>query len=301
MTLILETGSGSRLSNSYVLPAYVTAYLTERNRDTENSWSTLSTAQMEAACIAATDYLDSRWGALLKGVRAVTYSAFYAQARLDFSGNPSDSDTITLGEVQYTYVSTLNKFANNEILIGATAADTVANTILAVNGADATVHSEALFANIAASASADPDSTTNVILTARAPGISGNSNTLAKSSATITIGSGFVNGQDGGSQAREFPRAYLYDRSGNPVLGIPEAVKQAASEYAVRAAAAALWFDPTVDATGRLVVEKSEKVGPIEESTRYEEGIGLSALIKPYPAADRLLSAYLRPSGTLTR
>jgi hypothetical protein len=83
-------------------------------------------------------------------------------------------------------------------------------------------------------------------------------------------------------QALEFPRVY----DGDPQM--PVKMKQAVAEYALRALTTVLAPDPTVDATGGKVVEKKEKVGPIEESTRYEEGVSI-ALLKPYPAADMLL------------
>ena len=48
------------------------------------------------------------------------------------------------------------------------------------------------------------------------------------------------------------------------------------------------------------VIFKREKVGPIEEETRYREG-GAIAISKPYPAADRLLRDLLNLSGGLVR
>lgn len=84
-------------------------------------------------------------------------------------------------------------------------------------------------------------------------------------------------------QALEFPRTYDDDTAKMPVK-----MQQAVAEYAVRALTTVLAPDPTTDLTGGRVVEKKEKVGPIEESTRYAEGVSL-ALLKPYPAADMLL------------
>lgn len=304
MTLVLETGAGVRLANSYVLPAFVTTYLTDRGRQTENTWSTLDAALQEAACIAATDYIDTRWGQRFKGTRLMTFADLHAIARIDFAANPAANDTVTLGSQVYTFVSALNEFNDGEVLIAADPNDTVQNLIDAVNGATTnTSFSATLDGNDAAGAERADVSAAAIKFTAIVGGTSGNDITLAESSTNITLTSGFVNGKDGGSQPLEFPRSSLFNQDGIRVTGIPRRLKEAAAEYAVRAAATAteLWQDPVVDSTGRAVVEKMEKVGPIEESTRYEEGAAISQLIKPYPAADRLLQEYITPSGRVSR
>lgn len=76
---------------------------------------------------------------------------------------------------------------------------------------------------------------------------------------------------------------------------VPEAVKRACAEYALRvlgdgAALALLAPDPLTDATGAFVTLKREKLGPLEEETRFSANSPRSSL-KPYPAADRLLKA----------
>ncbi len=304
MTLVLETGAGVRLANSYILPAFVTSYLGDRDRSTENTWSTLTTAQQEAACIAATDYIDTRWGARFKGYRSTSFADLNAIARLNFTANPAPTDSFVLGTQTYTFVAALNEFNDGEIVIGTTTADTVQNTIDAVNGSSSNQnYSQSLDANDSASAELAEGSTVDIKFTALVGGTVGNDITLTQSSTALTIASNFVNGKDGGSQPLEFPRASLFDQDGRRVTGIPRRLKEAAAEYAVRAASTtqSLWRDPEVDASGRTVVEKTEKVGPIEESTRYEEGAALSQLIKPYPAADRLLQDFVSPAGRVVR
>jgi len=59
--------------------------------------------------------------------------------------------------------------------------------------------------------------------------------------------------------------------------------------------------DPTVDATGQIVIGQRTKVGPIETETRYSDSGTLAQLIKPYPAADRLLAGYIIPGGRVIR
>lgn len=300
MPLILETGAGVQNANSYILPAFVTTYLTERGRETENTWSTSTTAQQEAACIAATDYIDSRWGRRFKGVKATRFAGAKAIARVDFTDVPTALDTLTLGDQVYTFVASLSDFANGEVLIGANAAATVVNLIAAINGNTSNENfSRALEANYHAEAAAESGSDVQIRLTARQEGLAGNDITFTESADNTTIFSTFVNGRDEGSQTLEFPRASLFDQDGQRVIGIPVRLKQAAAEYAVRAIGSALYRDPTIDDTGRTVTEKFEKVGPIEERTVYEEGAALSQLIKPYPSADRLLADYVRPSGAV--
>lgn len=138
-------------------------------------------------------------------------------------------------------------------------------------------------------------------MTALISGSSGNDIALAETTTDLDITTAFANGLDAGMQALQFPRSALYDSSGRPVVGVPLGVKQATAEYAVRAHGEALYQDPTIDETGRAVVGKREKVGPIETETTYADGASLSSLIKPYPAADRLLTEYLTPAGGVTR
>ena len=49
MSIIIEDGTGVSGANAYTTAAEVTTYLTARNRETENSWSTSSTAIKEGA------------------------------------------------------------------------------------------------------------------------------------------------------------------------------------------------------------------------------------------------------------
>lgn len=96
-------------------------------------------------------------------------------------------------------------------------------------------------------------------------------------------------------QPLSFPRAGLYDRAGQPVEGIPDNLKRATAEYALRALSAALMPDPTVNATG-VVTGTREKVGPIETETSYS-GFMQNGRLRAYPAADRLLAQYVAGGG----
>jgi len=85
-------------------------------------------------------------------------------------------------------------------------------------------------------------------------------------------------------QALAFPRTYDYLEAPE----MPVKMKQAVAEYALRALTQTLAPDPVVSDTGGQVIEKREKLGPLEEQTRYAEGVA-NAVLRPYPAADMLL------------
>jgi hypothetical protein len=105
-----------------------------------------------------------------------------------------------------------------------------------------------------------------------------------------------VDGQD-----TQFPRKWLYDARGDLTEGLPKLLKDAAAEYAKRAAASPLYVDPETDDSGGQVILKRERVeGAVEEETRFASGINTGQL-KAYPAADRLLREYLDQTGALAR
>ncbi len=304
MTLVVETGSGLRASNSYVSVAFITAYLTELGRETENGWSTSTTPQQEAAAIAGTSYIDNRWGQRLRGTRATFFSGVNARALVNFTGIPIAAETITIGTQVYVWRAALTTLSSDELVIGAdaaTCASTLIDAISKTSAASGVTHSDFLQVNDSAIAALEEGSTTSIILSARFTGISGNDIPLAETSTNFDITTAFVNGLDGSDQALEFPRANLFDDNGNLITGIPLRLKQASAEYSVRARAAALFVDPAVDDTGRAVTGKFEKVGPIEERTDYEEGSGVSNLLRPYTAADQLLLDYLKVAGAVIR
>lgn len=97
-----------------------------------------------------------------------------------------------------------------------------------------------------------------------------------------------------------FPRLYLYDRAGQAVEGIPDKLKKATAEYALRALSGELMPDPTTDASGAMVIGNRQKVGPIETEVTYSASMGVGQL-KPYPAADRLLSEYVSSGAYAVR
>lgn len=288
----VELGAGLRDSEAYCSVAFTTAYLTDRNRATENNWSTLTVAQQEAAIRTATRYIDDRWGIRFKGTKKAAFAGRAARAQVIFSGAPVEDEEMTVGEKSYVFVSTLSEFVENQILIG-TAAVTAGNLADAVNGNTSEGYSALTLPNASVSAQLQDDGV-SVRFTARNSGSEGNDTPLT-TVTNVTLTSAFVGGLDAGSQALEFPRAGLYDQSGRSVVGVPDKLKQATAEYAVRAAVNQLFQDPTTDTSGRAII--SQKVGPLE--VEFAEGADMATLIKPYPAADKLLAEYIGSRGVI--
>jgi hypothetical protein len=98
-------------------------------------------------------------------------------------------------------------------------------------------------------------------------------------------------------QALSFPRLRIFNRSGIEITGIPDKLKKATAEYALRALTASLMPDPVVSDSGFAITSKIETIGPITEETTYQTGGASPRLIKPYPAADRLLAEFISPAG----
>lgn len=105
----------------------------------------------------------------------------------------------------------------------------------------------------------------------------------------------------GREQSTEWPRANAYDADRNYVNGVPEEIKEATADYALRALTADLNPDPTRDPSGGVVISKSEQVGPIAESTTFAAGTYGS--LPRYPAADLKLrrTGLIRSSGDVIR
>lgn len=98
----------------------------------------------------------------------------------------------------------------------------------------------------------------------------------------------FVGERQAVRQRTAWPRLGAVDANDDTRGGVPHEVKEACADYALIAAAGTINPAPTLDATGRVVQKKREKVGPIEEETEYAGG---AAFVMPkYPEADRRLT-----------
>jgi len=294
MALIVETGTGIREANAYTDVAYVTSYLTARNRQNENGWNTATTAAKEAAVIAATDYIDTRFGARFRGVPSFTFTDEKAKATITFNGLPLVGQTLTLGDDVYTFVASLSGAAF-EVIRGANAEAVATNleaAIMAGPGAGVTYGLGTPQSRHAGAARAGAVLT----LTAKAAGAGGNLSVLQGPLANAVIVP-FAGGRDGGIQPLAWPRSSAYDQQGNLIQGIPDRLRQVVAEYAVRAVASVLLPDPAVDPYGGKLYSRAEQVGPIREEARYSRMTGSSDVFVPYPAADRLIRPLLLGSG----
>lgn len=78
-------------------------------------------------------------------------------------------------------------------------------------------------------------------------------------------------------------------------LGVPDDVKKACCEYAIRAKDADLAPDIEQDASGMVVSSKKEKIGPIEEAVTYASTSHSETLMfKRYPSVDTLMFRYVK-------
>lgn len=299
MTMIVETGSGVSGANSYCGLSFSRNYLAARNNVT--AWDAATVAVREAALIEATSYIDLTFGHRFFGVREYQSMTFYAKGFVSLETQPTAADTITVGDQTYTFVSSLT--GADEILIGGDISATLLNIADAINAT-----ASALSSTVGASTVANTDATaalsdagTSVVLTATASGLDGNSiaTTTSNSTAIKIDTSVLTGGRPNGVQPLEFPRDYLYDRSGVVVDGIPEKLMQATVEYASRAITASLLPDPTYDTSGRIITQKMEKVGPIEEETTFLAGA--LTITRKYPFADRMLREYMASGGGVMR
>jgi hypothetical protein len=111
----------------------------------------------------------------------------------------------------------------------------------------------------------------------------------------------FVGTRRNREQTTEWPRSNAWDRDRRLVTGVPEAVKRATCEYALRALATTLNPDPDRDAAGRTVQSKSEQVGSIKTQVEYVTGAALE--LPKYPAADAMLAraGLIRSGNTVAR
>lgn len=97
-------------------------------------------------------------------------------------------------------------------------------------------------------------------------------------------------------QALEFPRELWGD-------AVPVNLKKATFEYAIRALTAPLAPDPTVDASGLLVVSTNKELGPLKKAVQFRTaGYGATPITeRAYPAADKWMREFLRNANRVVR
>ncbi len=106
------------------------------------------------------------------------------------------------------------------------------------------------------------------------------------------------------SQATQWPRQGAIDLSGDTINGIPEAVKRACAELAIRALNGTNLqpdYDTSVGGAGSVVSSVTKKVGPLETVTAFDTKFGLG-FFASFPIVDRMLrsAGLLMASGNRT-
>lgn len=302
MGFIVEDGTGRVDANAYTDAAFVLEYLTNRNRQTENTWDTLPTAEQEAHIIAATDFIETKYFTKFLGVQQFTnLGNVPASDVLTLSVQPTAADTVTINGQPYTFVAVLA--VAFDVLIGAdirATADNLADAINLEPGGAGVSYGVGTTKNADVSALSSDDQQVPPVLafvtvTALVSGRVGNglavsaSNALSATWKTPTT----QGGSDAGDvQALSFPRLALVTRNGQVVSGVPVDLQKATAEYSVRAAAATLQPDPVQDPVGSVSRVK-EVAGPVESDITYESGSTNGTALRNYPAADNYLKQYL--------
>ena len=102
-------------------------------------------------------------------------------------------------------------------------------------------------------------------------------------------------------QRTAWPRSSAYDSNGfNVSSTIPGYLKDAVAEYTLRALVDELAPDPVTDPTGRPILRKLVKAGPVTTEVEYAEGNQVST-IQAYPKADRMMAPILFSARRLVR
>lgn len=284
MTFIVEDGSGIYEANAYAGRGFVGNYLTSRNRAT--TWEAASEEAQKAAIIAATDYIDRRFGPVFLGQKLYDDLTVYASNILQITELPVDGDTVTIGTTVYTFRAAAA--VAYEVTIGATigeAAGALVGAIAGTGGGTGTLAHPSASADVLAGVG-------DVIVRALVVGVLATAiPTTASNPKHVWDYSELIGGLDEAEQVLEFPRTVF--------TGIPVALKQAVAEYAERALAGALMPDPETDATGGALILNRDKVGPVESEQRYAGGV--VQIFKKYPAADRLLLGLISSGGGVIR
>lgn len=284
MTLIVENGTGIFEANAYAGRGFVRNYLARRNK--AGDWDAVDDAVRDAAIIAATDYIDRRFGMRFLGEKQFEDFPVAASNILQIKVLPEDGNTVTIGTVTYTFRAA--PAIANEIAIGATileAAGGLAAAMAGTGGGAGTV------AHPTARSDVLPASTDLIVRAILAGQLADPILTSSNNANLVWDYEELIGGTEHGEQQLEFPRTTFE--------GIPEQLKQAVAEYASRAISEELMPDPEVEANGALVTTAIDTVGPITTHREYIPGV--MQIFKKYPEADRLLRNLISAGGGVIR
>lgn len=278
MAFIVEDGTGIKGATSYATVQFFKDYFADRPDDVTG----IADATIQTLLVEATDYIDTRWGLRFKGKRE--YLELLSRSVLTLTAQPSDGETVTFGSNTYTFRTTADPAIDTEVEIGI---DTI-NTLERLANAIGLVDND----DFGGSRFADPD-VAALTLFALTDGV-----TTTETLANGSFDNASTTGRSRQQQPLEFPRDCLRDKRHVLIVGVPERLKEATAEYALRANTADLAPDPTIDATGLRRTKDRTKVGPIETEVEFAEGVS-PRITKPYPAADRLLQEFVRAPGVI--
>lgn len=119
------------------------------------------------------------------------------------TGQPADTNTVVVGADTYTFQTSLTDVDGN-VLIGATAAESLTNLIAHINleAGAGTLYAASGTVNPDATAALDPLDATKMIVTAKVAGVAGNSLASTETHANAAFGdTTFSGGTDGGTGA----------------------------------------------------------------------------------------------------
>lgn len=278
MALRVETGIGVRDANAYITARFGNAYLTDRGRIGNLT---------DAKIIAATDYIEKRFGSRFYGEKKFEFTAISAQGVVEFAATPVDGTVVIIGETTYTFKDTPSD--DNDVQTNADLAMAIANLQAKIETSENRYIS---------SATVPTGVPARVVLVAAVPGRAGNYTTLQVGVGQAPTPLHFTGGADAGPQRLSFPRKNAVDRDGNTINGVPLLLMEACAEYADRAQPGTEDLLPDSTASTAGVIQRKEQVGPIVEEIRYAAPVAESAIIaEAYPAADNLLKPLLRRGG----
>lgn len=148
-----------------------------------------------------------------KGRSSIASEGNRAVGTLTFSGNPADGKAVTVGAQSYEFKTALAFGFGNEVLIGATAEDTMDNLIAAIDQADGsgTTYSYGFGGGINLDIFAKKVNSTDMLAAARTGGTAGNSLATTETSAVLAWTGATLAGGTGGFAALGFGDDYADD------------------------------------------------------------------------------------------
>lgn len=272
MPFIVEDGAGRINANAYIPVVWADEYFGDRGI---TEW-TGTDIEKQYSIIKGTDFVEKRFSLKFAGERQFQNSGA-AKAVLTFTAQPTSGETVTINGTTLTF--------GTNVTIGTRLSITIDNLINQINANIVDIEAQALTGQ-------------RLMVSAGYTGEDGNLIAVTTDATGATWSSATLEGGNDEElpQALSFPRVNLYrPYSSQLVLGIPGELKEAVAEYSLRALTTVLMPDPLRDDTGNEVKFKKEAVGPIIEETEYLPG--LDQIIPKYPAADKLITPFLRGGG----